>query len=100
MAKGAATVWTTVKATSAASRAAKKGYGATRTARAVARPVVKILALPTAAAGATIIWRKTHGSSDDTGAEATRPLGPVSTADAVSPPATNADTAPTEAHAN
>jgi hypothetical protein len=46
-----------------------------------------------------LIWRITHSSSEETPAEATRPLGPVASAETVSPPSTNAAEAPTEAHA-
>jgi hypothetical protein len=95
MVKGAATVWTTVKATSAATRTAKKGakaYGAAKGAKAVGRPVVKILAIPVAVAGGVIIFRKVRGGGDDDG-DTSRPLGPVASADTVSPPAATTEAA-------
>ena len=95
MVKGAATVWTTVKATSAAARTAKKGakaYGAAKGAKVVGRPVVKILAIPVAVAGGVVIFRKVRGGSDDDG-DTGRPLGPVASADTVSPPAATAERA-------
>jgi hypothetical protein len=105
LAKGAATVWTTVKASSAGARAAKKGakaYGAAKGAKFAGRSVVKILAVPAAVAGGAVVWRKARGGGDDVQPEtATRPLGPVASADTVSPPAsTTTETAPTEAHAS
>jgi hypothetical protein len=106
LAKGAATVWTTVKASSAGARAAKKGakaYGAAKGAKFAGRSVVKILAVPAAVAGGAVVWRKARGGGDDDvqPETATRPLGPVASADTVSPPAsTTTETAPTEAHAS
>jgi hypothetical protein len=107
LAKGAATVWTTVKASSAGARAAKKGakaYGAAKGAKFAGRSVVKILAVPAAVAGGAVVWRKARGggdSGDDVQSDTTRPLGPVAHADTVSPPASTAtETAPTEAHAS
>jgi len=95
MVKGAATVWTTVKATSAAARTAKKGakaYGAAKGAKVAGRPVVKILAIPVAVAGSVVILRKVRGGGDDDG-DSGRPLGPVASADTVSPPAATAEAA-------
>jgi hypothetical protein len=108
LAKGAATVWTTVKASSAGARAAKKGakaYGAAKGAKLAGRSVVKILAVPAAVAGGTVLWRKARGGGggggDDVQSDVARPLGPVAHADTVSPPAsTTTETAPTEAHAS
>jgi hypothetical protein len=106
LAKGAATVWTTVKASSAGARAAKKGakaYGAAKGAKFAGRSVVKVLAVPAAVAGGAVGWRKARSSGDDDvqSDTAARPLGPVASADTVSPPASTAtETAPTEAHAS
>ena len=94
LAKGAATVWTTVKASSAGARAAKRGakaYGAAKGAKIAGRPLVKLLAVPAAVVGGLAIFRKARGSSDD--AEAGRPLGPVASADTVSPPPAAAEAA-------
>jgi hypothetical protein len=88
LAKGAATVWTTVKASSAGARAAKRGakaYGAAKGAKIAGRPVVKLLAVPAAVAGGIAVFRKARGGRDDE-ADAGRPLGPVASADTVSPP--------------
>jgi hypothetical protein len=106
LAKGTATVWTTVKASSAGARAAKKGakaYGVAKGVKVAGRTVVKVIAIPAAVVGGAAVWRKARGggasSSDDTGdTSVNRPLGPVASADTVSPPA-KSDEAPTEAHA-
>jgi hypothetical protein len=69
-------------------RAAKKGakaYGAVKGAKAVGRPVVKVAAIPVTVAGGVVVWRKLKSGSSDS--DASRPLGPVATADTVSPPA-------------
>src|SRR5215211_5075665 len=95
LAKGAATVWTTVKASSAGARAAKRGakaYGAAKGAKVAGRSVVKFLAVPTAIAGGVAVWRKMH-RGDDGEPDAGRPLGPVASADTVSPPAATAEAA-------
>jgi hypothetical protein len=95
LAKGAATVWTTVKASSAGARAAKRGakaYGAAKGAKVAGRPMVKILAVPAAIIGGVAVWRKTH-RGDDGEADTSRPLGPVASADTVSPPAATAEAA-------
>jgi hypothetical protein len=95
LAKGAATVWTTVKASSAGARAAKRGakaYGAAKGAKVAGRPVVKLLAVPVAVVGGIAVFRKARGGHDDE-ADAGRPLGPVASADTVSPPAAAAEAA-------
>jgi hypothetical protein len=105
LAKGAATVWTTMKASSASARAAKKGakaYGAAKGAKVAGRSLVKILAIPAAVAGGTVVWRKvrSNGSAPEQ-AEYDRPMGPVSSAAAVSPPPSAAEPAQhSEAHAS
>jgi hypothetical protein len=104
LAKGAATVWTAVKASSTSARAAKKGakaYGAAKGAKVAGRSFVKLLAIPAAVAGGVAVWRMTHrgGESDQT--EHERPVGPVSSAAAVSPPVSTTQTSqPSEAHAS
>jgi hypothetical protein len=91
LAKGAATVWTTVKASSAGARAAKRGakaYGAAKGAKVAGRPMVKLLAVPVAIVGGIAVFRKARGGHDhDHEPDAGRPLGPVASADTVSPPA-------------
>ena len=93
LAKGAATVWTTVKASSAGARAAKRGakaYGAAKGAKVAGRPMVKILAVPAVVVVGVAVWRAAHRGHDhdhDHEADAGRPLGPVASADTVSPPA-------------
>jgi hypothetical protein len=90
LAKGAATVWTTVKASSAGARAAKRGakaYGAAKGAKVAGRPVVKLIAVPVAVVGGITVIRKMRGGHDhDHEADTGRPLGPVASADTVSPP--------------
>ncbi len=95
LAKGAATVWTTVKASSAGARAAKRGakaYGAAKGAKVAGRPLVKILVVPAAVVGGIAVFRKARGG-DDGEPDAGRPLGPVASADTVSPPASATEAA-------
>lgn len=66
-------------------RAAKKGANAYDTAKTVGRRV----AVPVVVAGGgVVVWRIAHKGSSTNGdsADAGRPLGPVATADTVSPP--------------
>jgi hypothetical protein len=99
LAKGTATVWTTVKASSAGARAAKRGakaYGVAKGAKVAGRPMVKILAIPVAVVGGIVVLRKARGGRDhehDHAAETSRPLGPVASADTVSPPASATEAA-------
>jgi hypothetical protein len=85
MAKGAATVWTTVKLSSAGARAAKggaKAFGAAKGARVRGHRVVKVLAVPVAIAGGVVVFRKVRGGHDhDHEANAGRPQGPVPSPD-------------------
>jgi hypothetical protein len=79
-----AKVWTAVRASSAAGKAAKKGakaYGAAKGAKLVGRPLVKLLAVPAAVAGGAFAWRKLHGDADEEDR-----IGPVASAASVSPP--------------
>ena len=95
MARGAATVWTTVKLSSAGARAAKggaKAFGAAKGARVRGHRVVKVLAVPVAVVGGVVVFRKVRGGGDDE-PEAGRPLGPVASADTVSPPASATEAA-------
>src|ERR1043166_6049302 len=86
LAKGTATVWTTVKVSSAGARAAKRGakaYGVAKGAKVAGRPVVKILFIPVAVVGGFAVLRKARGGHDhehDHDAETSRPLGPVASA--------------------
>jgi hypothetical protein len=109
MAKAVATVWTTVKASSASARAAKKGakaYGAAKGAKVAGRSVLKLLAIPAAVAAGVLVWRKAHRGSDADQGEADRPMGPVASAGSVSPPvsataaAQSAEQHHSEAHAS
>jgi hypothetical protein len=107
LAKGAATVWTAVKASSTSARAAKKGakaYGAAKGAKVAGRSIVKVLAIAAAVAGGAVVWRKAHRGTETEQPEYERPVGPVSSAAAVSPPVSPAETAetaePSEAHAS
>jgi hypothetical protein len=91
--KSVAQIWTTVKIGSAAARAAQggaKAYGTAKTAKVVGRPVLKLLIVPAVAAGGFVVWRKLSASSEQDEPAAPvpqeRPLGPVATAEAVSPP--------------
>jgi len=107
LAKGAATVWTTVKASSASARAAKKGakaYGAAKGAKVAGRSLLKFLAIPAAIAGGVVVWRKARGGSGPDQGDQDRSagsVGPVSSAAAVSPPPSAAEHAEhSEAHAS
>jgi hypothetical protein len=97
MARGAATVWTTVKLSSAGARAAKggaKAFGAAKGAQVRGHRVVKVLAVPVAVVGGVVVFRKVRGGGgDDDQPEAGRPLGPVASADTVSPPASATEAA-------
>jgi 1-acyl-sn-glycerol-3-phosphate acyltransferase len=104
LAKSTAKVWTVVKVSSTGTRAAKKGakaYGAAKAAKVAGRPLLKVAAVPVAVAGGVVVWRKVQNGSASNGASAERPLGPVATAETVSPPAdAAAEAASSEAHAS
>ena len=92
--KNAARVWTLLRLSSAASSAAKggaKAYGTAKTAKVAGRPALKVLVVPAAAIGGFALWRKLSSSSPSADDAVTydqeRPLGPVATPQAVSPPA-------------
>jgi hypothetical protein len=76
----AAKAWTTAMVSSVRAMAAKRVAG---------RPLVKVAAVPVAVAGGVVVWRKAHNGSASNGAsaDAGRPLGPVASAETVSPPA-------------
>jgi hypothetical protein len=76
----AAKAWTIAMVASARAFAARKVAG---------RPLVKAAAVPAAVAGGVVVWRKAHNGSASNGAsaDAGRPLGPVASAETVSPPA-------------
>jgi hypothetical protein len=96
MAKGAATVWTTVKVSSAGARAAKggaKAFGAAKGAKVRGHRVIKLVAVPAAVVGGVVVFRKVRGGGGDDEPEAGRPLGPVASADTVSPPASATEAA-------
>lgn len=97
-------MWTAAKASSASARAAKTGakaYGAAKGAKVAGRSLIKVLAVPAAVAGGAVVWRKVHRASDEGHGEFDRPLGPVASADTVSPPASATEAAhPTEVHAS
>jgi hypothetical protein len=92
LAKRTAKVWTAVKVSTFGARAAKKGakaYGAAKTAKVAGRPLIKVAAVPVAVAGGVVVWRKAQNGSASNGAsaDAGRPMGPVASAESVSPPA-------------
>jgi hypothetical protein len=91
LAKSVAKVWTAMKVSTFGARAAKKGakaYGAAKGAKVVGRPLVKAAAVPVAVGGGVVAWRKVKKGSDSNGAsaDAGRSVGPVASAESVSPP--------------
>jgi hypothetical protein len=85
-----AAAFTAAKLSIAGVRAAKKGakaYGAVKGAKVVGRPVVKVAAIPVTVAGGVVVWRKLKSSSSASDSDVGRPLGPVASAETVSPPA-------------
>jgi hypothetical protein len=102
LAKRGAKVWAAVKVSVAGARAAKKGakaYGAAKGAKVAGRPLLKVAAVPVAVAGGVVVWRKAHNGSAGNGAsaDAGRSVGPVATAESVSPPS---DAAAEAAHSD
>jgi hypothetical protein len=61
-----------------------------KSAKVAGRPALKVAAVPVAVAGGAVVWRKAHKGSNGDAADADRPLGPVASADSVSPPAATA----------
>jgi hypothetical protein len=91
-----AKAWVIVKAHKVGFKGARHGHKAYRFAKGKSspgRPSVKLLVVPVVAGGAALVWFKARSGSNGNGPE--RPLGPVATADSVSPPAARNDAAPT-----
>ena len=94
LAKSTAKVWPVVKVSTIGARAAKTGakaYDAAKGAKVVGRPVVKVAAVPVAVGGGVVVWRRLKKGSPSTSStpasEPSRPMGPVASANSVSPPA-------------
>jgi hypothetical protein len=89
MARRWAKAYTAAKMAPHAARAAAVGartYASTRWSTPK-RPRAKLLVIPVAVAGGVVVLRKVRGSNNGHEADFDRPLGPVATADTVSPPA-------------
>jgi hypothetical protein len=88
-----ATAWAALKLAVAGARAARrsaKKVGAAKDATKANKSKAALLAIPAAVAGGVIVWRKTRsGDSNGHREDFDRPLGPVATADTVSPPGTS-----------
>lgn len=92
LARTGAKAWTSMKVDSVGARAARRGmkaYGAFKLTSLFGRGVPRMLALPAAMTAAALLWRKLRPAPEPEPAE--RPLGPVSTPQAVSPPAPKRD---------
>jgi hypothetical protein len=91
LAKRGAKLWAAVKVSVAGARVAKKGakaYGVAKGAKVAGRPLLKVAAVPVAVGGGVVVWRKAKGSgSNGASADASRSVGPVASAESVSPPA-------------
>jgi hypothetical protein len=89
----AAKTYTSLKIAKAgpkAARAAAKGYAGVKAAKGGARATrraMTLAAVPAAVAGGIVLWRRRRHSHADAGDDFDRPLGPVATPGAVSPPA-------------
>jgi hypothetical protein len=73
-----------------AARAAAVGaktYAARRLPSPPKRSKARLIVIPVAVAGGVVVMRKVRGSNNGHEADFDRPLGPVATADTVSPPA-------------
>jgi hypothetical protein len=73
-----------------AARAAAVGvrhYAARRMPSPAKRPKARLLVIPVAVAGGVVVMRKVRSSNNGHEADFDRPLGPVATAETVSPPA-------------
>jgi hypothetical protein len=91
----AAKTYTSLKIAKTA-RAAAKGYAGAKTAKVGARgtgKVLKFIAVPAAVAGGAVVWRKRRNKDAEASPDFDRPLGPVATAETVSPPAPVSDSA-------
>jgi hypothetical protein len=85
-----AKAWTVAKTSPAATRVAISGattYAASRWSTSRRRSKTRLLVIPVAVAGGVVVMRKLRSSDDGHEAEIDRPLGPVASADTVSPPA-------------
>ena len=85
-----------VKTAPAGARVALKGakhYSTARWSTTRKRSKARVLAIPVAVAGGIVVFRKVRGSNGDADADTGRPLGPVASADTVSPPPAAAEAA-------
>jgi hypothetical protein len=85
-----AKVYIAAKMAPHAARAAAVGaktYAARRMPSTPKRPKARLLVIPVAVAGGVVVMRKVRSSNNGHEADFDRPLGPVATADTVSPPA-------------
>ena len=85
-----ATAWTVAKHSPAAARVAAQGartYATTRWSTRRRRPKARLLVIPVAVAGGVVVIRKVRSGDNGREPDFDRPLGPVASADTVSPPA-------------
>jgi hypothetical protein len=87
-----AKAWTVAKTSPAAARVAAQGaktYAITRWSVGKRRSKARLIVIPVAVAGGVVVMRKVRNGNGSGGGDpdVDRPLGPVATADAVSPPA-------------
>jgi hypothetical protein len=90
LAKRWAMAWTIAKTSPHAARVAAKGaatYSATRWGVGSKPSKKRLLVIPVVVAGGVVVLRKVRSSSNGSEADYERPLGPVASADSVSPPA-------------
>jgi len=83
-----AKAWTVAKTSPHAARVAAKGAATYTAMRYGTKPSKKrLLVIPVVVAGGVVVLRKVRSSSNGSEADYERPLGPVASADSVSPPA-------------
>jgi hypothetical protein len=70
-----------------AAAAGAKAHAYARWSSSPKRPKARFLVIPVAVAGGAVVMRKVRSSANGNEADFDRPLGPVATADTVSPPA-------------
>jgi hypothetical protein len=70
-----------------AAAAGAKAYAARRMPSTPKRPKARLVVIPVAVAGGVVVLRKMRSSNNGHEADFDRPLGPVASADTVSPPA-------------
>jgi hypothetical protein len=90
LAKRWAKAWTIAKTSPAAARVAAKGaatYTSTRWGVGKRPSRKRLLVIPVVVAGGVVVARKVRSSNNGSQADYERPLGPVASADSVSPPA-------------